>query len=170
MLQVMAEKKPSDQRLAIAAGINYRTLLGYRHRGCTARTVEEIHAWREENVGYGRPTIGERMNGEAKKRDRDDGDDLDEREQLAKIACKEAEAKKREIENEVLMGELGRRDQYEQAGSELVNMIRARLEMIPDQLSADAPAEVRMQEHERLSELIYLILMEMSQWTLTTEE
>jgi len=168
----MERKKPkklNERQMAIAVGITYPTLRGYRLRGCEGTTPEEVKAWREEHIGYGRETLGERANGSCKTHE-SDSQGLDEREQLAKIACKEAEARKREIENEVLMGELGRRDEYEQAGSELVNLIRARLELIPDECSAEAPSEYRTQERERLADKIHLILTEMSQWTLTTEE
>lgn len=162
-MQVMAEKKPSDQKLAIAAGINYRTLLGYRHRGCTARTVEEIHAWREENVGYGRPTIGERMNGSDKKRDRDD-DGLDEEKLRQQIRKLDAEAREKELDVAEREGKLLNADDVELNVGELISMIRARIESIPNELETEWPPEVRAFVTERLSEKLKLILTSMSQW------
>ncbi len=159
------EKKWTEIAIARAIGVTRETLRSYRYRGCTGKTPEEVAAWREENIEAGRPSLGERSSGSYR-----ESQDLDTREQLAKIACKEAEAAKREIENKILLGELGRRDVYEQGASELVNLIRARLEMLPDQITADAPSEIRSQERERIADTVHLILMEMSQWKLTTEE
>jgi len=161
----MEPKKMSRAALAVASGITYPTLLKYCQRGFKGTTPEEVQAYRDEHVGYGRKSVRERED-----EDDEEPNDLDRQEQLAKIEAKQEEARHRRIQNDILEGETGYRAAFEQGASELVNLIRARLELIPDECSAEAPAEFRIQERERLADKIHLILTEMSQWKLTTEE
>ncbi len=165
MPAAVMEKKQTETAIAAELGITYHTLRSYRRRGCTAETAGEVAAWRDENIGYGRPTLGERKNGSFK-----DGQDLDEQEQRAKIAAKEEEARHRRIQNDILEAKLYDADDVEQSVAELTSLIRHRIETIPDELQTELPPEIRLAITERLRDKIYLILTEMSQWKLTTEE
>ncbi len=158
----MEPKKRSEASLAIACGLTYPTLRKYRLRGCEGTTPDEILAWRDENIGYGRKSVGERDIP-------DDGDsgleDEKLRQQIRKLELENAD---REMDLAKRRGELLDKDEVMSEALELVHMVRTRLEMIPDQLSADMPDAIRMQQRERTAELIHMILMEMSQTKLAT--
>lgn len=157
------KKKLTETQLALACGIDYRTLLGYRHRGCTATAPEEVLAWREENVGYGRPTRGERANGAVKS---GDDEDLKEENLRKKNRQLDLENEEKELDLAERKRQLLDATDVELKVSELTGMIRARLESIAHELEPEWSPEYRAFVTERLTDKHKLVLTEMSQWRL----
>lgn len=155
--------------LATALGVSSKTINDYVRRGCPTDSPEAARSWKEENIARnGPPTIGERSSGVVSRRYA--SHELDEAEQRAKIAKLEEEARGRRIKNDKEMGSLVYRDDVEQSATELTLRIKQRLEAIPIELEPEIPIDLRAQLTARWSEKIALILTEMSQMQLTSQE
>lgn len=165
---MIAELTPTEELLKALGGITDRTLRGYFARGCPRGPIEAAVAWRDEHIGNnGPPTVGERAAGAKVKTPRAE---LDEEEQRARIEKLQQEARAKQLKNDVAEGELVYRDEVEQKVAELCLRIKHRIEAIPQELETEWPVDLRESIKERMTDKLHLILTEMSQWEMGTNE
>lgn len=162
-------KQSEEAAIAEAAGVTVRTLYDDRQKGFDGSTGDEYLLWRAANVAPrrgGRASIGERGREIA-------AHELDEAEQRAKIAKLEEEARAKQLANDEREGRLLERDDVVLQVAEVVSMVRATLERMPNELESEIPASHRAQTVERLRDYVRLMLTRMSQhqfeWEKPTE-
>ena len=159
--------KLTDGAIAKRLGITAATLAYYRKRGCRAKSVAGVAAWREANVAKnGPPTLRDRAKGVRPKTEGDAGLSIEEL--RAKIRKLTAEAEERELKNAQRRGELYEADDVERDVAELTGMIRTRLESIPDELTQELPPEIRQTATQLWKDRINLILTAMAHWRLSS--
>lgn len=152
-------KQSEEAAIAEAAGVTVRTLYDDRQKGFDGSTGDEYLLWRAANVAPrrgGRASIGERGREIA-------AHELDEAEQRAKIAKLEEEARAKQLANDEREGRLLERDDVVLQVAEVVSMVRATLERMPNELESEIPASHRAQTVERLRDYVRLMLTRMSQ-------
>jgi phage terminase Nu1 subunit (DNA packaging protein) len=147
-MTVVAERPPRNiARLAMEIGVSRQTLYTWGNEGCPLDDgVDAIREWRTEHHPPPRA--------------------IADQAKLARARLADAQAYAQEQKNLERDGQLLDAEDANLAVSELCNLIRARLEAIPNDLQTEWPPEVRQQVTERLSDKIHLILTEMSQWRL----
>jgi phage terminase Nu1 subunit (DNA packaging protein) len=149
----------SNEEIAAAHEVTLRTVQGWvqRRGGRPFESIEESRAWVAENIGPNGVSLGDRRAGRAKiPRDK-----LDEEEQRARIEKLREEARQKQLKNDQLEGRL-----WDAAGvlttwRQAMNVLRARLQEIPQSLAADLPLEYRDQQIQRADELLRLAMKEL---------
>jgi phage terminase Nu1 subunit (DNA packaging protein) len=86
------------------------------------------------------------------------------RKRLAEARCKEAEAEKRELENQVRARSVVPRDDVVLLFSEMILTAKQRLLQLPERLMMRFPRELRTELTNEVREQIELVLMEMSDY------
>ncbi len=159
--------------ISAAFGCSDQNVYRWLKMGMPRGPIEACREWVADNIApNGPPTVGERAAGHPRRRDHA-AHELDEAEQRAKIAKLEEEARAKQLANDEREGRLLERDDVVLQVAEVVSMVRATLERMPNELESEIPASHRAQTVERLRDYVRLMLTRMSQhqfeWEKPTE-
>lgn len=158
----------TEQRLEDIAdelGISRVTYHAWLRRGCPRGSAAAAQEWRDNN-------IQPRMGG-PKTNARQAGGTVQEAILLGQAVKLKEDARGKKLKNDMLERKLVYRDEASLEVTELVNMIRTRLESAPDEIISDIPSKIRDESElerireialERMKDKVFLILTELSQW------
>jgi phage terminase Nu1 subunit (DNA packaging protein) len=145
MTCVAETEAPTVTALAEHYDVSRQTIYTWRDKGCPIRAgVEAIDRWLQDH----RPDPAKPKG------------PLQEQLLQAQIEKTIQEARAKQLKNDQTEGLLGNMDDMAQEVAEVLTVLNARLEQIPDEARKELPAEYRDACTARIDELIYLALKE----------
>jgi hypothetical protein len=143
-------------------GVSRQTIYNDESEGMPSGTIEEARAWRavHRKARVGGPGSLDSV----------DDDKLKIERLKAEVYKLREDGRGKAHKNDLNEGKVVPLDDVQSQVSELVLMIKHRLEAIPDEVAPEFGPDIRGKVVELLKEKLYLILTQMSQWELREGE